>query len=588
MRAVVAHEDITGRKRAEEQLREAKDEAEAANRAKDQFLAILSHELRTPLNPILLAASSMLERTPEPEELRPTIEMIRQNVNLQARLIDDLLDVMRIVRGKMPLHWGVSDFHDLIGLAIQVCRSQISGQQVLLAVDLAAGHHHVNGDSARLQQVLWNLLKNAAKFTPVGGTVTVRTRNEADPAAGSDRLVVEVADTGIGIEPDILPTIFDPFQQGETTITRKFGGLGLGLAICKGIVEAHGGTIAAVSGGRGQGTTFRVELKTMPDPDGEPGVSRAAVVPSAPSSPSCLTILVVEDEPATLRLMARLLRGLGHQVTTADTVAGALEAERGQDFGLIISDIGLTDGSGLELMRRITARRGAVPAIALTGYGMEDDIQRSRAAGFTTHMTKPIDFTKLEAMIRQVVRWSGVSARGSDPGLIGVRPASRPASIMAWLVALLRGRLLASCRPASSGDEPGWASEPRPGLDRPGPVADRGGPGEWGGGMATERQLQETVARCVSIMVYYHNTTRAPQAKERMIAEVELVAAWVLELDLSPGDTDRHIFRPVEGELLARYGPEVARGLHAEFLDAFEGFCPPSLNPEGRGIRPSK
>jgi len=403
VRAVVAHENITERKRAEDQLRAAKDEAESANLAKDQFLAILSHELRTPLNPILLAASSMLERTPEPGELRPTLEMIRQSVNLQARLIDDLLDVMRIVRGKMPLHWGVSDFHDLIRQTMLMCNSEINRSRVRFSVELGAGHCHVNGDSARLQQVLWNLLKNAAKFTPEGGTVTLRTRNADDPAAGPDRLVVEIADSGIGIEPEILHTIFDPFQQGETTITRKFGGLGLGLAICKGIVDAHGGTLTAESEGKDRGTVFRVELKTMPDPDGVSEAGQGNVAPAARTGPSSLTILLVEDEPATLRLMAKLLRGLGHEVTTADTVVGAEEAERGGQFHLVISDIGLPDGSGLELMRQITARRGAVPSIALTGYGMEDDIRRSRAAGFTTHMTKPIDFTKLEAMIRQVV-----------------------------------------------------------------------------------------------------------------------------------------------------------------------------------------
>ena len=403
VRAVIAHENITARKLAEEQLRVAKEEAEAANQAKDQFLAILSHELRTPLNPILLAASAMLEQTPGPEELRSTLEMIRQNVNLQSRLIDDLLDVMRIVRGKMPLHWGVADFHDLIHLAGQVCRSQINGQQINFVVNLDAGHYHVNGDSARLQQVLWNLLKNAAKFTPVGGTITVRTRNVDDPAAECDRLVIEITDNGIGIEPHVLPTIFDPFQQGESTITRRFGGLGLGLAICKGIVDAHGGTLIAESPGKDQGTTFRLELTTMPDPHGEAKTNRRENTSTVRLSPTSLKILVVEDEPATLQLMGRLLRGLGHEVTMAETVAGALAAERNEDFNLIISDIGLSDGSGLELMRQITARRGAVPAIALTGYGMEDDIRRSQSAGFTAHMTKPIDFTKLGAMIRQVV-----------------------------------------------------------------------------------------------------------------------------------------------------------------------------------------
>ncbi len=402
VRAVVAHENITRRKLAEDEVRGARDEAEHANKAKDQFLAVLSHELRTPLNPILLAASSMLEQPPGPGELRPTLEMIRQNVNLQARLIDDLLDVMRIVRGKMPLHWEVADCHDLIRLAMLVCRSEVQGKQVRLEMDLKAVHRHVNGDSARLEQVLWNLLKNAVKFTPVGGSITIRTRNEDDPAAGLDRLIIEVVDTGLGIEPGILPHIFDAFQQGETTINRKFGGLGLGLAICKGVVDAHGGTLTVESPGKDRGATFRVELKTMPDPDVEPESGPEAAAPAVPPSPSPLAILVVEDEPATLRLMARLLRGLGHDVTTASGVDEALEAERAGDFGLIISDIGLPDGSGLELMRRVVARRGPIPAIALTGYGMEDDIRRSRSAGFTMHMTKPIDFAKLGAMIRQV------------------------------------------------------------------------------------------------------------------------------------------------------------------------------------------
>ncbi|MDB5350084.1 MAG: domain S-box [Planctomycetota bacterium] len=417
--AVVSMHDITARKAAEAglrkahdelelrvaertaELRAAKDEADAANRAKTQFLAVLSHELRTPLNPILLATSSMLDGPGEPEEIRPTLEMIRQNVNLQARLIDDLLDVMRIVQGKMPLHWEVADCHRVIDQAIRICRSEVSGHDLRLTVEAVARHHHVNADAARLQQVFWNLIKNAVKFTPEGGTITVRTRNEGGD--GEDRIVIEVADTGIGIEPEILPTIWEPFQQGETTITRKFGGLGLGLAICKGVVEAHGGTLEAESPGKGRGTTFRVVLKALPEGaiegDGRPVGDGRAVELDRPSS---LRILVVEDEPATLRMMARLLRGLGHAVTTANDIASGYGAFEAGEFDLIISDIGLPDGTGLDLMRRVVALRGRIAAIALTGYGMEEDIQKSREAGFTAHMTKPIDFTKLEAMIRQV------------------------------------------------------------------------------------------------------------------------------------------------------------------------------------------
>ena len=201
--------DITERRRHEEELQAAKEEAEDANRAKDDFLAVLSHELRTPLNPILLATTAMLDRPTPPEEFGPTLEMIRQNVTLQARLIDDLLDVMRIVRGKMPLHWGVSDCHDLIRQAVEITRSDALGKNHHLALDLAAQEYGVNADAARLQQVFWNLIKNAVKFTPEGGTITIHTRNEG----GS--ILVEVADTGIGIEPDILPHVFDAFHQGR-------------------------------------------------------------------------------------------------------------------------------------------------------------------------------------------------------------------------------------------------------------------------------------------------------------------------------------------------------------------------------------
>ena len=408
--------DIADRQRIEDELKVAKEAAEAASRAKTQFLAVLSHELRTPLNPILLATSAMLERPYAPEEVRPTMVMIRQNVNLQARLIDDLLDVMRIVQGKMPMHWEVADCHRIIDQAIAICRSEVSGHDLRLSVEATAGQHHVNADAARLQQVLWNLIKNAVKFTPEGGTITVRTRNEPGPTGSSSRIVVEVSDTGIGIDPHILHTIWDPFQQGETTITRKFGGLGLGLAICKGVVEAHGGTLEAESGGRDQGTTFRVVLKALPEHSIDGVGALIAGVPEADSRlTSSLHILVVEDEPATLRLMARLLRGLGHAVTTAETIASGFEAFEAGEFGLIVSDIGLPDGTGLDLMRRVVALRGQFPAIALTGFGMEDDIARSREAGFAAHMTKPIDFMELQAMIIQV------ATRGAEG-----RPAASP------------------------------------------------------------------------------------------------------------------------------------------------------------------
>ena len=240
------------------------------------------------------------------------------------------------------------------------------------------------------------------KFTHEGGAISIRTRNRGDRAHEGNWLVIEVSDTGIGIEPGVLPVIFDPFEQGETAITHRFGGLGLGLAICKGIVEGHGGELTAESEGTGRGATFRIELRSLAQSSTPSSEPPAAETPES-RGVTAFRILVVEDESSTLRLMAKILRGMGHQVTAADTVARARAAVEAGEFDLIVSDIGLPDGSGLELMRQIVALRGPIPAIALTGYGLEDDILRSREAGFSAHLTKPIDFKKLEAMIRLVV-----------------------------------------------------------------------------------------------------------------------------------------------------------------------------------------
>ncbi len=253
--------DIDDRKRADEERRAAKEEAERANQAKDQFLAVLSHELRTPLNPILLAASSMLDRPTPPEEIHPTLEMIRHNVNLQARLIDDLLDVMRIVQGKMPLHWGVADCHDVIRHALQVCQSEVFGKTIGLTLDLAADQYHVNADAARLQQVFWNLIKNAVKFSPEGGMLRIRTWNEGDE---HDRLMIEVSDTGIGVEPDVLPMIFDPFQQGKPQSHAASEAWDSGWQSAGASSRLTAGTITAASPGRSQGTTFRIDAQCAP------------------------------------------------------------------------------------------------------------------------------------------------------------------------------------------------------------------------------------------------------------------------------------------------------------------------------------
>jgi len=386
--------DIDDQKRNQEELRRANDLAESASRAKDQFLAMLSHELRTPLTPVLLLACEARDAAETPPHLRETFEEIRQNLELEARLIDDLLDVMRIIRGKMPYHFEVHDVHALIHRTIEICRSDSDSKKLAIIAELKAVDHHVNADGARLQQVLWNLIKNAVKFTPAGGSVLIRSSNRGDS------IVVDVVDTGIGIEKAYLDTIFNAFEQGEDAMTRRFGGLGLGLAISRSIAEGHGGELSVTSPGRDLGSTFTLALPSVkPHLSGETEARPFAREEPEHEAVTC-RILFVEDDALTARIMAKLLRQNGYLVTTASSVARALEVPP-EDYDLVVSDIGLPDGSGLDLMRAIRLFSPA-PGIALTGFGMEEDIRKSREAGFTEHLTKPLDFSKLDAMIRKI------------------------------------------------------------------------------------------------------------------------------------------------------------------------------------------
>ena len=389
--------DVAERERARE-LEVAKEASEAAGRAKDRFLAVLSHELRTPLNPILLGVTYLLESGEAPESLRSTFDMIRRNVELEARLIDDLLDVTRILQDKLRLQPADADVHDLIRRAVEVCRGEVGEKGLALTTDLAARAHLARADGARLQQVFWNLIRNAVKFTPAGGTLAIRSRDAGEP--GRSRVAIEFTDSGQGIEPGDLGRIFDPFQQGSAD-ARRFGGLGLGLAISRGIVEAHGGTLTAESPGPGRGATFRIEIDALPTLAGSPRRAAPAVA-AATRGVSALEILLVEDDPETLNVFAAILRGLGHRVTTAVTLADATDAALAGDFDLILSDVGLPDGSGLDLPARLKGRR-PTPAIAVSGFGMKEDVARSLEAGFAAHMTKPIGYKELDATIRRVL-----------------------------------------------------------------------------------------------------------------------------------------------------------------------------------------
>ena len=388
--------NIEDLKRAEVELQAARGAAEEASRAKDHFLAALSHELRTPLTPAV-AALAILQRTGRFDAAtRDSLEIIRRNVEMEARLIDDLLDVTRIVRGKVELDRRPVPFGEVVTRAIEVCRPDIEARRLHFSADLGpCAACIVDADAARLQQVFWNLLQNAIKFTPHGGCVGVTSRLEGG------RLTAEVTDSGEGIDPAVLPHIFKPFEQGGARVTRQFGGLGLGLAITRGFVEMHGGQISAHSPGKGAGATFRVVLPVhaldataLP---ARPAASEPGVRPKRP-----LRILLVEDHGDTAVMMQCLLVTQGHEVETAGDVSTAVTLAESRPFDLLVSDLGLPDGSGVDLMRTLRQRGHALPGVALSGFGQDEDIRRSREAGFAAHLTKPASPERLLEVIDDV------------------------------------------------------------------------------------------------------------------------------------------------------------------------------------------
>lgn len=392
--------DVTDQRRAEANLRDAKERSDAANRAKDQFMAVLSHELRTPLTPVLATVSELEHREDLPADVRDDLITVRRNVEMEARLIDDLLDLTRIARGDIRLHPEVVDVHGVVGAVLEMFRAQAAEKNLRLATDLSAKEHHAWGDPGRLQQILWNLVSNALKFTPADGEIRVRSSND-----DAGRLVVEVSDTGIGIEPEVLPRLFNAFEQGERTIARRYGGLGLGLSIAKSIASLHGGDLDVHSEGRGRGTTFRLRLAIIEPPKPAPVLEvkgPAAQRPAAtPAANGKLRILLVEDNEDTRRLMGRLLRTFGHHVEAADTVASAVDLAGREDFDLLVSDIGLPDGTGWDLMAKLGDRRPP-RAIAISGFGMAEDVRRSKEAGFAEHVTKPVNIVELRTVIDRV------------------------------------------------------------------------------------------------------------------------------------------------------------------------------------------
>lgn len=381
--------DITAQIRSRE-LEAAKIAAEQSSKAKDDFLAALSHELRTPLTPALAAASFLAGNTKRlPPEFLPEIETIQRNVQLQARLIDDLLDLTRVVRGKLELHFDRVDAHALTRDALETAKADITSKNLSVTLKLSAKEHAVWADPVRLQQVFWNLINNAVKFTPRGGEVEIVTSNDQ-----KNHFQFEISDTGIGIDAHKIKSLFEPFEQGDPSITRQFGGLGLGLAISKYIVDLHDGKISVESRGRSYGATFRVSLAILPTK-----VGRTSVEPYLPAKAvKSLRILLVEDHGDTRRTLARLLRHFGHEILVAENTETALQILRSKTLDVILSDIGLPDGSGYQVISE-AKKNQHVTGIALTGFGTEEDVNRSKKAGFDFHLTKPVDFHELRSVL---------------------------------------------------------------------------------------------------------------------------------------------------------------------------------------------
>jgi len=384
------------RQRAQEELQKAKEIAESANMAKDQFLAVLSHELRTPLTPVLASIYALESQDDLPAAARSLIDIIRRNAELEARLIDDLLDLSLVNNGKLQLTFQQINLHTVIGHVLENCREDIERKDLRMQLELGAAAHVVSADSARIQQVVWNLLRNAVKFTPHGGTVIIRTGNVGTERG---RIRLDICDNGIGMEPEMIPKIFNAFEQGGQQIAHRFGGLGLGLSISNRVIDLHNGTLSATSDGHDRGSTFSIELDTV-EPAGSPG--KEFTPQPDPPKERRQRILIVEDHEDTRRVIQMLLERQGYEVAIAKNVRMAIDIATSQQFDLLISDIGLPDGTGLDLMRALVSSGHPVKAIALSGYGMESDIRKSYEAGFLEHLTKPVSVRKLKEAIEQI------------------------------------------------------------------------------------------------------------------------------------------------------------------------------------------
>jgi signal transduction histidine kinase len=417
--------EITERKLAEAALVAAVDDLKRVQKAKDEFLANLSHELRTPLTPVLMAATALSQDGRLPPDAREQLGMMERNITLEARLIDDLLDLTKIAYGKLQLQPQLCDVNALIGFAVEIVREEARAKQVSMDCILNARYSALTGDPGRLQQVIWNLLRNAVKFSLPGGRMAISSGDQENQD-GERWIRIEVADSGVGMDADIARSgqIFQPFDQGGLPGGNHFGGVGLGLAIARAVVDLHGGRINAFSAGPNCGATFTVELPGAVEPSAaikitsppaetkasEPDPMSRKSVPTAGS----LRLLLVEDNEDTLKVLLLLLEHDGHRVVSAASVADALSAAAANEFELVISDIGLPDGTGIELMTKLRAEYG-LRGIALSGYGTEKDVERSRKAGFVAHLVKPVPNAELRRALAAISPLAQSLRRESEP-----------------------------------------------------------------------------------------------------------------------------------------------------------------------------
>ena len=375
------------------ELRRLNAELADANRAKDVFLATLSHELRTPLTPVVGWIKLLRSGTLDEKSVLQALDAIERNAWLQSRLIDDLLDTSRIATGKLHFEPKATDFNSTVKAAVDTVRTSAAARNIELNVSLWPASLIVMGEPVRLQQIAWNLISNAIKFTDPGGKVRITTRFEGDQAE------LEVVDTGVGIEPEFLPHVFDRFRQADGSTSRRHGGLGLGLAIADALAKMHSGRLQAQSEGVGYGATFIFRLDLAPT-----GKVAIETVDNKRHSLEGLDVLIVEDSPDTLTLLSTIFRREGASVTTAASASEALTRAVDKRPHIIVSDIGMPDVDGYQLLEqlRILPGLGDVPAIAISGYASEEDRERALAAGYLALVPKPIDVEALFTLIHDL------------------------------------------------------------------------------------------------------------------------------------------------------------------------------------------